>query len=170
MTGDRTLVANFSAITTTTFTITTSANPTIGGNITGDGVFDEAQTANLVATTNTGYDFIDWTENGTSVSTDANYSFVVTGDRTLVANFDIIDDVNNITKADISVYPNPSTGIFNIKGLDNTDYHIAVANATGQIILSTNSSKLDLSGYSKGFYFAKITTTTGQINKKLILK
>ena len=170
VTGDRTLVANFSAITPTTFTITTSANPTIGGNITGDGVFDEAQTANLVATTNTGYDFIDWTENGTSVSTDANYSFVVTGDRTLVANFDIIDDVNNITKADISVYPNPSTGIFNIKGLDNTDYHIAVANATGQIILSTNSSKLDLSGYSKGFYFAKITTTTGQINKKLILK
>ena len=34
-----------------------------------------------------GYDFVNWTENGNMVSSDANYSFVVTGNRTLVANF-----------------------------------------------------------------------------------
>ncbi len=34
-----------------------------------------------------GYAFVNWTENGTVVSTNPNYTFTVTGDRTLVANF-----------------------------------------------------------------------------------
>jgi hypothetical protein len=33
------------------------------------------------------YDFVNWTEGGTEVSTDPTYAFTSTGDRTLVANF-----------------------------------------------------------------------------------
>ena len=41
----------------------------------------------VTATPNTGYYFANWTENGTVVSNNASYTFTVTGDRDLVANF-----------------------------------------------------------------------------------
>jgi uncharacterized repeat protein (TIGR02543 family) len=50
--------------------------------------FSHGETCTLVATANTGYAFIGWTEGGEEVSTEATYSFEVTGDRELVANFE----------------------------------------------------------------------------------
>ena len=85
-TAHRTLVANFEAIT---YTVTANANPTAGGSITGAGSYTYGQTVTLNATANTGYSFINWTENGTEVSTNTQYSFDATANRTLVANFQI---------------------------------------------------------------------------------
>ena len=51
------------------------------------GQFNEGQTCILTAIPFTGYHFVNWTENGTVVSTNAVYSFTVTGNRTLYANF-----------------------------------------------------------------------------------
>lgn len=56
-------------------------------------LYRPGQSCSLSATANPGYSFVNWTENGTVVSTSANYSFVVTGARTLVANFEaVVDD------------------------------------------------------------------------------
>ena len=74
---------------TVTYTVTATVNPVGAGTVTGAGEYEEGETATLVATANSGYDFVNWTEGGTEVSTDATYSFVVTGDRALVANFEI---------------------------------------------------------------------------------
>lgn len=68
-------------------TITATANPAEGGTVTGAGTFDQDATCTLVATANEGYNFVNWTENGNQVSTEANYTFTVHGNRTLVANF-----------------------------------------------------------------------------------
>ena len=56
-------------------------------NSTGSGNFNHGETCVLTATPNEGYYFINWTENGTVVSSEATYSFTVTADRDLVANF-----------------------------------------------------------------------------------
>lgn len=69
-------------------TITVSANPEEGGTVTGGGTYDENSTCTVTATANEGYEFVSWTEDGEVVSTDATYSFPVTGDRTLTANFE----------------------------------------------------------------------------------
>ena len=84
VTGNRTLVANF---TVQNYTISVSANPTNGGTVTGGGTYQQGQSCTVHATANTGYTFTNWTENGNVVSTNANYTFTVTGNRTLVANF-----------------------------------------------------------------------------------
>lgn len=47
----------------------------------------EGETCTVAATPNAGYGFVNWTENAAAVSTDASYSFTVTDDRNLVANF-----------------------------------------------------------------------------------
>ena len=84
--GNRTLVANFQA-QPQSYTITVSANPTNGGTVTGGGSYNQGQSCTVHATANTGYTFTNWTENGTVVSTQANYTFNVNGNRTLVAHF-----------------------------------------------------------------------------------
>ena len=84
VTGARTLTANF---TPNPYNITATANPTAGGNITGAGTYNYNTSCTLTATANTGYTFSNWTENGSVVSTSANYTFTVTGARTLTANF-----------------------------------------------------------------------------------
>ena len=80
-------VANFSL---NSYEITALATPTDGGAVDGAGVYNHGFTATLTATPNTGYGFVNWTEDGMVVSTNASYGFTVTGERTLVANFELM--------------------------------------------------------------------------------
>ena len=101
--GNRSLVANFTAIT---YTITVSANPSNSGTTSGGGTYNHGQSCTVIATSADGYTFMNWTENGSVVSTDANYTFVVTSNRSLVANFEEqLPDTYNI-----NVSPNPNIG------------------------------------------------------------
>jgi len=99
-TGNRTLVANFAL---NTYTITVSANPGVGGSATGGGSFIHGNSVSLSATANTGYHFVNWTENGTPVSTANPYTFDATSNRTLVANF-------TLNSYNIAVSANPPLG------------------------------------------------------------
>lgn len=69
------------------YSIEATPNPAEGGTVTGQGNYNSDATCTLTATASEGYVFANWTENGTVVSTDASYSFTVTSDKTLVANF-----------------------------------------------------------------------------------
>ena len=69
------------------YEIFTTVNPTGSGTTTGGGTFQQGQSCTVTATANSGYTFGSWTENGNVVSTQANYTFTVTTNRTLVANF-----------------------------------------------------------------------------------
>ncbi len=81
--GNRTLVANFG----TQNTITLVSNPLAGGTTLGGGIYNSGTQVSAVATANPGYQFTNWTEAGVIVSTLANYPFMVSGNRTLTANF-----------------------------------------------------------------------------------
>jgi len=78
----------YSAQTVTSYSIEATPNPAEGGTVTGAGIYEESQTCTLTATANEGYAFVKWMENNEEVSTDFIYSFEVTSDRTLVANFE----------------------------------------------------------------------------------
>jgi len=71
-----------------TNTISVSASPSAGGAVSGGGTFASDGVDTVTATNNTYYTFDGWTVNGTNVSTNASYSFTLTGDIALVANFD----------------------------------------------------------------------------------
>jgi hypothetical protein len=65
-----------------------SASATSGGSvISGTGNYASGALATLVAVANSGFSFINWTENGTAVSTSPTYTFTVSAARNLVANF-----------------------------------------------------------------------------------
>ena len=75
------------------------------------------------------------------------------------------------------VYPNPSTGIFNLKTDSVQQLSISVIDITGKEIfnqqnvnIQDNNYKIDLSDYSSGIYILNIKTSTSTTIKKLIVK
>ena len=111
VTEDASFVANFSV---NSYNITVNISPSVGGTVTGADSYVYGSTATLTATANTGYHFVNWTKDDVQVSTDAEYSFTVTGDATYVANFEL----NNY---DITVSANPTEG-GTVSGEGNFNY------------------------------------------------
>ncbi len=86
------------------YTVTVSASPSGGCTVAGGGTFVSDSSRTVTATANSGYRFANWTENGSVVSTSANYNFTVNGNSTLVANFSaqsspIITSANSVAFA-----------------------------------------------------------------------
>ena len=78
----------------------------------------------------------------------------------------------NISVNNINIYPNPTNGLFTVKG---KEIHLAViTNMSGQIIkqLSINAEQftLDISEQPIGVYIIKIVTNKGIVVKKVMLK
>lgn len=101
-TGDRTLLANFQLLQ---YSISVSVNPTNAGTVGGGGSYAYGSQATISATANSGWNFVNWTENGNIVSTSAGYSFTVNGNRTLIANF-----TQQIIEYTIVTTSNPAEG------------------------------------------------------------
>ncbi len=82
--GPRNLVANFVQVS---YTIQVSADPVKGGTVTGAGTFPSGSTQTVTATAKKKYKFKKWLENGVTVSLSKSFTFVLNGNRNLVAKF-----------------------------------------------------------------------------------
>ncbi len=78
---------------------------------------------------------------------------------------------------DVSIYPNPSSNVFNINLNGYDKYVLSVTNVIGEKIyteeLNLNGNyvnQIDLSNFPKGIYNLTVSSTIGAINYKLILQ
>ena len=75
----------------------------------------------------------------------------------------------------ISIYPNPSNGIFNINLNNITNYSVNLYDVTGKILYTDNNTNgitnyiLNLNKFANGIYMLKIVTKNKLFTKKLIL-
>jgi M6 family metalloprotease-like protein len=83
MTQARSVTAGFAE----QFTVTTESSPYVGGTTSGGGTYTAGASVTVLAAPANGYDFLEWVEAGTAVSSQASHSFMLTGHRTLTANF-----------------------------------------------------------------------------------
>jgi hypothetical protein len=165
----------------TIYTISASVNPVNSGTIVGAGDYNADETVTLTATANTGYTFVNWTENGAEVSTNATYSFTANANRTLLANFDLSTDVSSLSNASqIAIYPNPNNGTFqvNINIQENENSAIKIYNSFGQEVRGNVINNFqgeynqifDLSVFAKGVYLVKINLGENQYSHKVIVE
>ena len=144
----------------TSYYISTQTSPVNGGTVTGAGAFEPNDTCTLTAVPNEGYTFINWTENGETVSTDSVYSFQVNTNRQLVANFLNLNVGNGLLNGVFSVSENiqvsfsqgnlqyqASTNTWRFA--DNQYDHIGSGNAN---VSSTYSGWIDLFGWGTSGY------------------
>ena len=125
---DMNLIANFKKIE-----YTVAATASEGGTVTGlaeEGKYEHGATATLTATANEGYEFVNWTSGEAEVSTDATYTFTVTENVTLVANFKEAVPANPGTALD-----NIETSATPVKVIEN-----------GQMIIIKNGVKYNAQG------------------------
>ncbi|MDC0201701.1 T9SS type A sorting domain-containing protein [Flavobacteriales bacterium] len=86
--------------------------------------------------------------------------------------------INSEILSNISIYPNPSSGLFTIefnKVFDNNS-NILIVNSIGDVIFSEelkigeSSKQINLSRFSKGIYFIELQTELGIYKNKIIIK
>ena len=78
-----------------------------------------------------------------------------------------IPEVN--TAGNIKMYPNPSKGIVNIKGITGKS-QITVTNLLGETVMYVeNTNVVNLSSFANGIYFIKINSDNNIVTEKIIL-
>ncbi|HLP51621.1 MAG TPA: InlB B-repeat-containing protein [Chitinophagales bacterium] len=96
ITSDVTMEAHFAQIPNS-FTVSSTIYPEEAGSTTGTGIYNTGDTAHLVAHTNPNYTFENWSVNGIITGTDTVYSFAVTGNVNVVANWYFTPEYFTIT-------------------------------------------------------------------------
>ena len=170
-----TFEANDPAVTYYNVSIT-SANTSMGNvSSTHSGQVAENTEVTATATALEGYRFVNWTNDaGTEVSSANPYTFTVTGDVTLIANFDVIIGIDNITLANsINLMPNPADNYIELSINSNVEAKEAIVyNAFGQMIqtvqLTENHARIDLSNMAAGMYFVRVNGEGVTATKKFI--
>ncbi|MCL1851293.1 MAG: T9SS type A sorting domain-containing protein [Bacteroidetes bacterium] len=155
---------------TAVYTVSVSANPPVGGTVSGGGDYDENTSVTVTAEPAEHYKFINWTKNGTEISTESVYTFPVTANVELVANF--IDntgiDENKLTEY-FTLHPNPAGNLLNVMRTDAGNAQIVIYNNIGLIVLSKEISNKDtqinISTLSSGIYFIRVTDSRNSATK-----
>ena len=130
------------AFPTDVYNITVSANPAEAGTVNGGGTYRFGETCTVTATPIIDhYSFVNWTQNGEEVSTEASYSFIVTNDVDLVANFSedlSIGEGDSTTGSEVFGFINDS-GSFYIFGIEG-EATLQVIDVMGRILSSESFS------------------------------
>lgn len=115
LTSNKTWVANFNIIPAAQLAVVLSSSPAAGGKTAGSGAFLAGSSVTIEASQNTGYTFTNWTDllSGDVVSTSASYTFVITTNKNLVANFAINTYTITTTAVNGSVAASPSQTTYN---------------------------------------------------------
>lgn len=139
------------------------------GHVDGGGLYAAGATVSLTATANPGYQFESWTSGGIVPSTENPYTFTVTSDISITANFKSngtsVDDMENQLH-EILVYPNPATDKIHISSQESVIKQITLFNQLGQQITTATASEINLSGLPKGVYILRVETDRGMVTKK----
>ena len=151
-------IANFEEVVIVTYTIVVGAEPDELGTVTGGGTYNEGETCTVTATPVEGATFVNWTEDGTVVSTAAEYTFTVNADRYLVANFNT-EGVGEAEAMTITLFPNPASE----KVMIATSEFIRrceVYNVNGALVFSMNECsknfEINVSEYAAGSYIVRL--------------
>ncbi|AUC82300.1 leucyl aminopeptidase [Lacinutrix sp. Bg11-31] len=121
------------------------------------------------------------TSSDTLANMDVNYLFEVTkGALGTALEFAVALNTLDVTtfnsKSDISFYPNPSTGKFNIKLKDSIteNLEIVVLDVLGKIVykakINSQTETIDLSFLNSGIYLATLKNDKTRVTKKIVIQ
>jgi hypothetical protein len=149
-----------------------SVNNSEYGYTIGNGLYGANETAIVSATAHQNCKFINWTKNGAEVSKDNPYSFTVTENIELVANFEEGEtSITAIETANIKIYPNPTNDkfIIDLEGITT----IKLYDMLGKEVLTqtvNGKTEIDINHLPKGVYSVRILSEDRVIGSSKMVK
>jgi hypothetical protein len=165
---DGTIITYKIGFSVTPWAVTVTASPTDGGTVALAGnktAYQTNEVATLSAVANSGYKFVSWKNNtsGTKYSIHADTTLTVTQDSSLVAVFELNTAVHAISKAVVSVYPNPSANYITI--ISEQKSEVTIYNLLGSPVLSKAvdaNGSLNIQTLKAGAYIVRIQSGNKQ--------
>ncbi len=95
---------------------------------------------------------------------------IVDGDELVNINL-TLTNISEYQNSQILIYPNPSSGIFNVRTFEKLS-SIIITDITGKTILTIEyvPFHIDLSNHPKGMYFIQVETESSIYTQKLIIQ
>src|SRR3989339_514609 len=163
------------------YTVSTAIYPSSSGYANGSGTYLSGSTATVTAYPYTGFYFSKWTNNGTQVSTNPSYTFTVSSNTSLIANFVNSSSIeDNENKYSFTTFPNPvyENVIIEFTLLKNSEVIIELYDISGKKQLlfyndnaKTGNNRLELNinkfQLSSGLYMLKATIDNNTVLKKI---
>lgn len=176
MVGNRTLTANFAVVVLGNFAINLSSNPAAGGTTAGAGSYQENSTRIVSASPNTGYTFTSWTQGGLIVSTSPSYTFTLTANTSLVANFLINTYTLSVNGVNGTVAKNPNLSLFDYGtivqltptpsvGYSFTSWTGDASGASNPLAVTMDANKVITANFTLNSYSLNVTATNGSVAK-----
>ena len=112
---------------------------------------------------------------GPELEASGEFNICVQHASSRIGNFDTVTD-NEANENTIFIYPNPSSGLFNLSMNENKVELIKIHSINGQEVETigvTNKNStinIDLYSYPEGIYTIQLITNSSVINKKLVIK
>jgi uncharacterized repeat protein (TIGR02543 family) len=149
------------------YLLTLTANPVAAGSVKGYGEYREGEKITIAAEVNTGYIFVEWTNDENDViSTEATFEFTMPAKAvTLTANY-VKDDTSTdqLTRIKLRVYPNPARDELNIDA-DRNILKVRMFDINGRLFLEQSVDftgvKLQVNELPVGVYLLHIQTSDG---------
>jgi hypothetical protein len=123
------------------------------------------------------YEFREWAENGSTICTDPEYTFIVDTNRNFTAYFDYLFDIEEVNLNTFKIYPVPSKGMISLSFNSKEIFidELALMNLSGEYILrksigEAGSRSIDLTGNPRGVYLLQLLFNGKVIGcKKIVL-
>jgi hypothetical protein len=148
------------------YQLSVNINPAEGGIVSGLGEFNSGTEIQLMAISNQGYSFINWTDgDGTVLSASNPYSFIMPSRNIIIiANFRDITSAQESYLHNIRIYPNPFNGYLHFEN-GNEITQVTIFTITGVPVLNLHSSSgihsIDCNNIAPGIYLVQVFTKSG---------
>jgi hypothetical protein len=127
-----------------------------------------------------------WTEHTVSLNDFAGESVYLTFhhhdtdmERLMLDNFLIVETnnmaINETGLNGVSIFPNPTNGVFTVTSTEANSYTVEVINVLGEIVSTKTvegiiNESFDISNYNAGLYFVKVVNGTSENVQRVIIK
>jgi len=150
------------------FEVTVVANPAESAVVSGSGTYENGSVCTVSASQNVHWFFENWTIDGVVVSTENEYSFVVTENVELTANLYYYNTAPEVKPDIFEIYPNPATNILIIKNI--ACEKIKILDATGRLVYTKenclDNEIIDLQWLASGVYFVIIRNNVEKLVRR----
>lgn len=162
MNSDVTLTALFDTIF---HTLTLGSNNPEWGSVSGGGEYAYGTEVEITATANDGYRFVQWSDG----VTENPRVVVVVEDIELTAEFEEGVGIKAVDGMNVTMYPNPTTGLLNIEG--SGVVRVEVYDLGGRRVMSAeNVRSIDMLALPSGVYYVHVVLPDGIAVEKVVKK